>query len=297
MSATPTGTAAARWAEALAAWAVPQHVLDAAPEGPWRFPPSLFAWTPERAAAERPQLTPSRRRALEALPDGGSVLDVGAGGGRASLPLAPPAGLVVAVDPSAELLAAFSDAAHREGVAHRPVQGQWPDVAGEVEPQDVVVCHHVVYNVADLVPFARALTERARRRVVVELTVEHPASNLNPAWRAIHGLERPTSPTASDALAVFEEMGLAVRSERAERVVAGGPDRAELVAFARRRLCVGPERDAEIDEVLGPDFERPIRQVVTAWWDGQAGPAGPSASPAEREVDAAVVGPYGTFEG
>ena len=276
MSGLRIGTTAGRWADALAAWAVPQEILDAAPEGPWRFPPSVFAWTPERAAAERPQVTPSRRRALEVLPEGGSVLDVGAGGGRASLPLAPPAGLVVAVDPSAELLAAFSDAARREGVAHRLVEGQWPDVAAGVEPHDVVVCHHVVYNVPDLVPFARALTECARRRVVLELTVEHPASNLNPAWRAIHGLQRPTSPTADDALAVLEEMGLEVQSERSERVVAAGPDRAELVAFARRRLCVGPERDAEIDAVLGPDFERPIRQVMTVWWDGQAPPQ-PSA--------------------
>ncbi|MDQ4070396.1 MAG: SAM-dependent methyltransferase, partial [Actinomycetota bacterium] len=73
-------TAAEAWADGLAGWKVPQHILDAAPESPWGYPPSVFAWTPERAAAEADQ-TPSRRRALEALGEGGTVLDVGVGGG------------------------------------------------------------------------------------------------------------------------------------------------------------------------------------------------------------------------
>ncbi len=269
--------AAARWAEELGEWAIPPEIIEAAPEGPWRFPPSIFAWTVERAARERAQLTPSRQRAIEAIGDGGSVLDVGAGGGRASLPLSPPAALVVAVDPSAELLSTFDEAADREGIDHRSVHGRWPDIAAEVDAHDVVVCHHVLYNVADLVPFARALTEHARRRVVVEMTVEHPASNLNPLWKALHGLERPSGPSSDDALAVLEEMGLDVQSERSERpATASGVDRAETVAFARRRLCVGPERDAEIDALLGPGFESPLRRVVTVWWNGQGAP-GPSS--------------------
>ncbi len=135
----------------------------------------------------------------------------------------------------------------------------------------MVVCHHVVYNVADLVPFARALTDHARFRVVVELTAEHPMSNLIEAWRELHGLERPTRPSAGDAVAVLEEMGLSVSTESSRgRPRHASHDRAHVVAFARRRLCVGAERDAEIDALLGPEFESPPRPVVTVWWDGQA---------------------------
>ena len=263
-------SAATDWAEALAAWAIPKEILDAAPEGPWVFPPALFAWTPERADAEVAP-TWSRERALEALPDGGSVLDVGVGGGRGSLPLVPPAALVVGVDPSADLLASFEASAERLGVAHQAVLGPWPAVAGEVAPQDVVVCNHVVYNVAELVPFATALTDHARRRVVVEMTADHPASNLNEAWRVLHGVERPTSPGAPDALAVLQEMGLDVHVDEGERpFTPAGGGRAELVAFARRRLCLGRERDAEVEALLGPDFEAPLRRVFTLWWDGAA---------------------------
>lgn len=253
------------WAESLAAWAIPQEILDAAPAEPWRFSPALFQWS--SGAAVR---TPSGQHALEALPEGGSVLDVGVGGGRASLPLAPPAALIVGVDQSSELLATFEAAAEGAAIAHRTILGRWPDVADQAPVADVVVCHHVFYNVADLVPFAQRLTDHAQRRVVVELTAEHPTANLTPAWRALHGLERPTRPTAPDAVAVLEEMGLTVQAQEWRRWGPEERERAEVVAFARRRLCVGPEHDREIDELLGPDSESPSRQVVTLWWDGQA---------------------------
>ncbi|MDP1803535.1 MAG: hypothetical protein Q8K72_00055, partial [Acidimicrobiales bacterium] len=134
-----------------------------------------------------------------------------------------------------------------------------------------VVCHNVFYNVADLVPFARALTDHARRRIVVELTVNHPASNLNDAWRALHGLERPTKPTAGDAVEVLQEMGLDIAWEESERRLAPETrDRSEVIAGARQRLCVGPERDAEIDALLGDASQQPLRRILTVWWDGAA---------------------------
>ena len=272
-SRRPSGDAARRWSAALASWAIPEDVLDAAPECPWGFPAALFARAAERATDDEEALRPSRRRALESLPPGGSVLDVGCGGGAASLPLAPPAGLLVGVDEGEDMLAAFAELAGRRGVAHHEVHGTWPEVAPLVRPTDVVVCHHVFYNVADLAPFALALTTHARRRVVVELTATHPMLHLNPLWEALHGIERPTSPTAWDAVAVLAEAGLEVHHEESERPSSWlGVDRAELVAFARRRLCVGPERDPEIDALLPPAHLAPLRRTVTLWWAGDAGP-------------------------
>ncbi|MDP9241458.1 MAG: SAM-dependent methyltransferase, partial [Actinomycetota bacterium] len=89
-------SAADQWRDELASWAIPDEILAAASESPWGFPVELF----RVADAVEPSMpdTPSRRRALEALPAGGSVLDVGCGGGAASLALAPPAGRLVGVD-------------------------------------------------------------------------------------------------------------------------------------------------------------------------------------------------------
>jgi len=137
----PSGPAERHWADQLAAWAIPDHILAAAPESPWAFPPAIFTGPDPAAAA-----SPSRRRSLEELPDGGTVLDVGVGGGAAGLGLAPPAGRIVGVDESADRLAAFITRAGEAGVTAEAVRGRWPDVSVALAPADVVVCHHVFYT-------------------------------------------------------------------------------------------------------------------------------------------------------
>jgi hypothetical protein len=108
--------ASSRWSQQLGLWAIPDAVLAAAPESPWGFSPRLFAWSAQKALAA-PEPGPFRVRAMEAVPPGGVVLDVGAGGGAGSLPLVPPAGLLVAVDESPAMLATFAEAAEELGAA------------------------------------------------------------------------------------------------------------------------------------------------------------------------------------
>jgi SAM-dependent methyltransferase len=249
-----------QWRDELAAWAIPEEILATAPEPPWGFPVRLW-----RVGDEGGDESPSRSRALEVLPPHGSVLDVGCGGGRASLALVPAPGTIVGVDESADMLAAFAEAAAARGVAHAEVLGAWPDVADTVEAADVVVCHHVAYNVPDLGAFAVALTRRARRRVVLELTELHPLVATAPLWKHFHGLDRPTGPTADLACAVLREVGIEPGVERLT-VESGQPDRSLLVAFTRRRLCLPARRDAEVDEALGPDWNT-VRRTATLWWD------------------------------
>jgi len=254
-----------RWREQLDGWAIPEEILAAAPESPWEFPVGLFR-SRARRAGSRPA-TPSNLEATRFLPEGGTVLDVGAGGGAASLPLAGSAGRLVAVDESAGMVASFLDAAGQRGVAAEGVEGSWPEVAGRVGPADVVVCHHVLYNVADLAPFARALTGHARRRVVVELTERHPLAGLAPLWRRFHDLDRPTGPGAGDAVAALGALGLEVdRQDWEHQDRFGFDDFDELVAFTRRRLCLPARRDPEVAQAL---LEQGTHQVDGIWVSGQ----------------------------
>lgn len=267
MTAEPLSPAA-RWAEHVRAAGVPQAILDGAPESDYSLEPERFRWRPEEDAKQ--PVRPSRRRALEALPEGGAVLDVGVGGGASSLGLAPKPGVIVGLDPLEGMLAAFRASAEAAGVATRTVLGSWPEVAGQVEPADVVVCHHAIYRVEQLDEFLHALTTHARRRVVVEVSEHPPLVSLNPLWQAFHGLDRPDWLVADEAQAVLGELGVAV--EREDLVL---PARApevtpQMVAFARRRLYVGAERDPEIAEFLQAQPPQPHR-VVALWWPGEAG--------------------------
>jgi SAM-dependent methyltransferase len=273
-------SAVARWGQELARWGIPQEIIDAAPESPWGFPPELFRRRAQ-AALDR-ALSPSHLRSLEALPPGGTLLDVGCGGGAASLPVAASSpgsvGLIVGVDSSPAMLDELAQGAARAGVDVRGVLGTWPDVAPEAPAADVVACHHVLYNVGDLEPFARALDDHARRRVVVELTAAHPLSSMNDLWMIFHGLERPVRPTAEDAYEALAELGFRPRREdnHLPPVTAGFERREDAVAFVRRRLCLAPDQDGEIAEILGDRLARrdgvwsagPASQVVvTLWWD------------------------------
>ena len=264
------------WADALASWAIPDEILAAAPESPWGFPVELFSRRADHALTAE---TISIATARDALSDGGTVLDVGCGAGAASLPLAGPASLLVGVDPSRELLEAFQDRAEASGVPHLAIEGSWPEAADGTPVTDVVVCNHVVYNVAKLSAFAMRLTDHARRRVVVEMTERHPLSNEAPLWHRFHGLSRPTRPTADDAVAVLGEAGLDVRRKDWKAPSGGGFETKEkVIAHIRRRLCLPAERDHEIAGALDGLLEEredgsvwfPTRTVVTLWWDGSA---------------------------
>ena len=272
------GSALDRWREELEAWAIPEEIIKRAPESPWGFPVAMFRARADRARSGEP--TPSGQEALRFLGDGGTVLDVGAGAGAASLPLARSARRIVAVDESPGMAEAFLAAAAVAGVEGSAVVGRWPDVADQVEPADVVVCNDVLYNVQDLGPFALALTDHARRRVVVQITRAHPLVPMGPLWRRFHDLERPQGPTADDAVAALAWIGLRVERRDWTTPSAGSFERRDdLVAFLRRRLCLPASRDPEIAEALGPLVVREAggwrlgpmdRPMVTLSWPGTA---------------------------
>lgn len=268
-----------RWHDDLAAWAIPEHITAAAEQSPWVLPRQVFARRADRLAAA--PCGPSYQRAWAALDPPGSVLDVGCGAGGASLPLLPRATALTAVDADAAMLDMLAQRSAARGMAARCVHGRWPDAAAEAGPADVVTCHHVLYNVADVRPFLEALTAAARRLVVAEFTAEHPLVSLNALWLRFHGLRRPRSPVAADLLEILEAMGVQARHQRWRRHDgAYHASFAELVDVTRRRLCLPAERAGEVAAALtesGIDPAHPMdlgssgRDLVTIWWPGTAG--------------------------
>jgi SAM-dependent methyltransferase len=267
-----------RWRADLAAWAIPDHILSAVPDSPWVLPGQVFVRRADKLTAE--PSGSSFDRAWAALDPQGSVLDVGSGPGAACLPLLPRTTELTAVDVENQMLALLAERAGTRGVTARCVTGRWPDVAPTVPAADVVTCHHVLYNVPDLEPFLIALTNHARRQVIVETTTLHPLTSLNEMWLRFHNLRRPNRPTAEDVLAILRAMGVRAGHQRWQRP--GGSDYAsfaELTDVTRRRLCLPQERANEVSDALieaGVDPEHPQdlgssgRDVITMWWAGSA---------------------------
>jgi SAM-dependent methyltransferase len=260
--------AATRWADRLQRWAIPDEILAQAPVSPWKHDTAMFAVddTLDRD-------TPAAEIARAVLPaEGGSVLDVGCGGGRAAVSLVPPAERLIGVDQSRAMLEAFSGAAAASGVHATTVEGRWPDVAAQTPVADVVVCHHVVYNVAEIEPFLLALTEHARLAVVLVLPPRHPLSAWNDAWRHFWGLERPTEPTANDLAEVLAGLGLDAERWDVPRppLARATADVAGQVSSARRRLCLTEDRDAELAAYLDAHEPQWSDTNVVFRWPGAA---------------------------
>lgn len=267
-------SAAEQWRRQLADWTLPEHLLKAVPDSPYTWPETL--WKRRAASAiERGEITPTTARVVALAGARGSVLDVGAGTGRASLPLARLGHPVTAVERNDGMLTGLRELA--TGLPVEVVQGSWPDVAGQVGSHRVSMCAHVVYDVGDIGPFLVALADRATAGVVIELTETHPWTHLGPYYQALHGLSRPTGPNADDLAAVVQEVsGITPVLERWTRP----PDlwfesRDEIIELYGRRLVLPRDRWPELDYILGPEiiekngrflFGTDVRQFVTLWW-------------------------------
>ena len=214
---------------------------------------------------------------LGLLPPGGSLLDVGAGTGRASLPIAVRGYSLTAVERNPEMAAVLRAEAAVAGAQVRVIGGSWPEAAEEAGRHDVVLSAHVVYDVGDLAPFLAVLHRAARVAVVLEAGDRHPWARLIPYYRVLHSLARPDGPTGDLLVEVVDEVVGA--HPHVERWVSATrlpfADLQELVEFYRRRLLVPVERAGELADLLAPNV---VEQdgwlslggeatTLTLWWE------------------------------
>ncbi len=265
-----------QWRRRLQEWALPDRLLDVVSTSPYGWSPQFWDRR-EQAAREHDEETFTSTVVRSLLPGGGSFLDVGAGTGRASVPLVTEGYRLTAVEKNPELAASLAEHAAQRHGAVELVEGIWPDVGGTIQVHDVAMCAHVVYDVQEIEPFLSALTALARVGVVVELSPKHPRSNLAPYFKALHRLERPDGPTYQDFVDVVEQVcGLRPRVEvwsRPGQIWFESWDEI-LDDYAQRLLLPGDRRE-ELRELLAPEVEEDHgrfyvgsreRTMVTVWW-------------------------------
>src|SRR2546429_370164 len=87
------------------------------------------------------------------------------------------------------------------------VASTWEEA--EVAPADLVICSHVMYGVAEPIPFLEKMQRSARERVFVvmrETDLPHPAAELR---RRLIGASGPRLPRFSELFMLLVQMGAA----------------------------------------------------------------------------------------
>jgi SAM-dependent methyltransferase len=174
-------------------------------------------------------------------------LDIGAGGGRYALPLALVAREVIALEPSAGMLAVLHEGMARHQISNiRIVQSRWP--TGDEIRADVALIAHVGYDIEEIGPFLDAVERTAIKLCVAVLFQRQPTWALDALWPEVHGETRATLP----ALPEFLALQLARRRLFELRLVPRVPQSYEsieqAVAFARRQTWVraGSRKDRQL---------------------------------------------------
>lgn len=254
------------WARELRAWKIPDEILSAAPRDPYAFPCSVI-----RTMSVDPLDTPTGKAVLERLEPGDRLLDIGCGAGRIAGPFADTRS-VVGIEPRPNLAAISRE------LGIEVIDGKWPQVAAVAGTAPVVLSTHVMYDVQDPEPFLRAMVVAAQRRIVIEVTQRHPWHDVGRLYRIVHGIGRPTGPTAELLGQVIEEAtGLAPDVVGWTRPGSTYPDAGTLIDHELRMLCIGPDHPMADDvatismadvEVLadGRVRRQPVQQC-TLWVD------------------------------
>lgn len=206
------------------------------------------------------------------------VIDVGAGGGRITIPLARRCRELVAVEPSPAMRAVLEEEIARHGVRNiRIVAARWEEAT--VEPAELVFAAHVTYGIQAIAPFLRKLDAMALRHAALVTMTDPPQTPLAPFWRAVHGEERLRLPCRDELVAVLRELGAdpeVIRLGPAP-VLPFGP-RPEALDLLRFRLVAGPGTPAdarlhraierlaeERDGVLWPRDAVPNERSIIRW--------------------------------
>ena len=201
------------------------------------------------------------------LRPGEIVLDIGAGTGRWTVPLAKVAAKVTAVEPAGAMMEILKGNVQGAGVNNVEfVQAAW-EAAG-VERHDIVTCAHAMYMSADFGAFVRKMEAKARRRCYMAMRLFPIDGIIQEVSEEITGL-RHDGPNFIVGYNALYQMGIYgnVLIEDSNR---HWTDDTVESAFARAKRHLHLEDDTEYDRLIHETLKRRLtyKDGVYTWPDG-----------------------------
>lgn len=193
-----------------------------------------------------------------------TVLDIGAGTGRWTLPFAAAARRVTALEPSPSMRARLEENVARAGLRNVTVlPAAWP---AAVPPHDLVLCAHAMYGAPDIARWIAAMNAAARAACAFYIRAPTPDDPLSAVSLAAFGTPHAV-PDLQMALPVLAALGIQPEihpeppGAHPARV---HPTRAAAEAWAVQRLHLPPEHHPLLRRVLDAALI-PLPDGSVAW--------------------------------
>jgi SAM-dependent methyltransferase len=169
-------------------------------------------------------------------------LDLGAGGGRYTVPLALAVSRVYAVEPSAGMREQLAAAIHEHNIGNIDTFAErWPSPTSAVPIADVGFMSQVGYDIEDIGPFVDQLEAHTRRMCAVMLYDNTPLRYFAPLWPLVHGEPRVALPALYEFVALLYARGQAPAVTTITLPQRGFEDVEALHRASRRPLWVLPD--------------------------------------------------------
>lgn len=198
--------------QALSDWAAlvqaDKDQVEALPDRP--RPEDFYAPVAEQFRADPKRTGEPALEHLRTLAQAGDTwLDLGAGGGRYSLPLALIVRRVYAVEPSAGMRGVLTEALAQQHIENVDVLDErWPGPSA-CPVADFGLISHVSYDIAEIGPFLTQLEGHVSGTCVALLFERPPIAEFAPLWPAVHGQERAVLPGLREFVALLFARGRA----------------------------------------------------------------------------------------
>ena len=179
-------------------------------------------------------------------------LDIGAGGGRYSLPLALKVARVHAIEPSPSMLDVLRGGMSEYGIDNIDITASsWP-LEGDASRADVALMAHVGYGVEAFGAFLDTADAAVSRRCVVVMRVSDADGSRDALWHEIHGEPRLPYPMLQELLVLLVARGVVPEVTLVDRSAWGSAGREELLEASRRQLWLRPgsAKDRALQELV-----------------------------------------------